>query len=77
MPSASLPEKSERAPCGASVVRSGDAPQRVCPICGMPFTGRQQKRSCFPRCRAALSRREQGEAQMERGKEGRGCSKSP
>jgi predicted nucleic acid-binding Zn ribbon protein len=50
------PEKSERAPCSASVVAS----PRPCPVCGVPLTGRQQ--ACSAKCRAAKSRQARGDA---------------
>ncbi len=41
------------------------APQRSCPVCGRPLTGRQTS-ACSDRCRAALSRRTRAEGQAER-----------
>jgi predicted nucleic acid-binding Zn ribbon protein len=54
------PEKSERAPRGASVL----ALSGTCPTCGRPLTARQ--RVCSGRCRAASSRWRRVEAQTER-----------
>ena len=39
---------------------------RICLNCGMPFTGRAAKRACSARCRAAMSRQRQSEAQAAR-----------
>ncbi len=40
-------------------------PDRPCPVCKGPMTGRQ-KSACSGRCRAALSRRKKAQAQEER-----------
>jgi len=64
MPSASLPEKSERAAvahAGGAVVAS----PRPCPVCGHAMTGRRTS-ACSDKCRAALSRRTRAEQQAER-----------
>ena len=62
MPSASLPEKSERAPRSAPVVGSA----RACEVCGTVLTGRPQQRCGSAGCRAAKSRRQRSEARGER-----------
>jgi hypothetical protein len=43
----------------------GKRPRR-CQKCGQPFTGRATRRTCSGRCRAALSRQRESEAQAER-----------
>ncbi len=40
-------------------------PDRPCPVCKGPMTGRQ-KSACSGKCRAALSRRKKAEVQEER-----------
>ncbi len=55
MPSACLPEKSERAAVGAHVVAFPEA-IRPCPVCGQAMTGRKTS-ACSDKCRAAKSRR--------------------
>jgi predicted nucleic acid-binding Zn ribbon protein len=64
MPSAFLPEKSER----AAVAARGEgvvASSRPCPVCGEAMTGRKTS-ACSDKCRAALSRRRRAEAHTER-----------
>ena len=41
-------------------------PEHRCETCGNPLTGRERKKSCSARCRAALSRKKKAEAQEDR-----------
>ena len=43
-----------------------DYSDRYCETCGAPLIGREGKKSCSGRCRAALSRRKKAQAQKER-----------
>ncbi len=43
-----------------------DCPDRRCETCGGPLAGRERKKSCSGRCRAALSRKKKAQAQEER-----------
>ncbi len=43
-----------------------NCPEHRCKTCGVPLTGRESKKSCSGRCRAALSRKRRAEAQEER-----------
>ena len=43
-----------------------DCPEHRCKTCGVSLTGREGKKCCSGRCRAALSRKKKAEAQEER-----------
>ncbi len=43
-----------------------DCPEHRCETCGVPLTGREGKKSCSGRCRAALSRQRKAQAQEDR-----------
>ena len=43
-----------------------ECPGHRCETCGVPLTGREGKKSCSGRCRAALSRKKKARAQEER-----------
>ena len=51
-----------------------DYSDRCCETCGSPLIGREGKKSCSGRCRAALSRRKRAQAQEERERRIQGCS---
>ncbi len=55
-------EKSECAPCSASVIAS----RRTCAVCGTALTGRPQQQRCSARCLAAPSRRARREELADR-----------
>ncbi len=85
MPSPCLPEKTERAALGPSVVgfpgtptgdpspgRSpGETTPRICPICGAGLKGRQTS-GCSDKHRAALSRQRRAEDKAQRDAQVRG-----